>query len=187
MLISFYANCWAQKRAVALLFGQLNFTIYLYDFCVICDVASFDRTSKQRYVIECVCAWKTRDKKHKTMTNEWIDYSENTSLLLRTPSSFNSKGPSVKNVLTSNQNASLISMNQQFNTKMGIKSFQNLNNNSITINQYNLMNKFQKPSRGMCNYLFSVLCYVSIWISFWLFAAVFRLPCVARSLRRFIS
>lgn len=94
------------------------------------------------------------------MTNEWIDYSENTSLLLRTPSSFNTKGPSVKNVLTSNQNASLISMNQQFNTKMGIKSFQSLNNNSITINQYNLMNKFQKPSRGMCNYLFSVLCFV---------------------------
>lgn len=94
------------------------------------------------------------------MTNEWIDYSENTSLLLRAPPSFSSKSPSIKNVLTSNANASLISMNQPFNTKMGIKSFQNLNNNSITINQYNLMNKFQKPSRGMCNCAYKKFVYL---------------------------
>lgn len=94
------------------------------------------------------------------MTNEWIDYSENTSLLLRTPSTTQlTKNPSIKNVLNSNTNASLISMNQPFNTKMGIKSFQNLNNNSITINQYNLMNKFQKPSRGMSVMKISI-CFV---------------------------
>jgi hypothetical protein len=96
----------------------------------------------------------------KKMTNEWIDYSENTSLLLRTPSTTQlTKNPSIKNVLNSNTNASLISMNQPFNTKMGIKSFQNLNNNSITINQYNLMNKFQKPSRGMSVMKISI-CFV---------------------------
>jgi hypothetical protein len=101
------------------------------------------------------------------MTNEWIDYSENTSLLLRTPpATLSTKSPSIKNVLTSNTNASLISMNQPFNTKMGIKSFQNLNNNSITINQYNLMNKFQKPSRGMSVTLISIFCSPHSFVSF---------------------
>lgn len=85
---------------------------------------------------------------HK-MTNEWIDYAENVHV--RTPFKY----PSNNNSLITNNNSFLTSNMhhqppQQFYNKMGIKPFNNNlnNNNSSALNQYSLMNKFQKPSRG---------------------------------------
>lgn len=85
---------------------------------------------------------------HK-MTNEWIDYAENVHV--RTPFKY----PSNNNSLITNNNSFLTTNMhhqppQQFYNKMGIKPFNsNLNNNnSSALNQYSLMNKFQKPSRG---------------------------------------
>jgi hypothetical protein len=84
---------------------------------------------------------------HK-MTNEWIDYAEN--IHLRTPFKY----PSNNNSLITNNNSNTYMTNgsmhqppQQYYNKMGIKPFNNNlnNNNSSTLNQYNLMNKFQKP------------------------------------------
>lgn len=92
---------------------------------------------------------------HK-MTNEWIDYAENVHI--RTPFKY----PTNNNSLLTNNNSFLTNGNnnnnnnnmhhqppQQFYNKMGIKPFNNnLNNNnnsSSALNQYNLMNKFQKP------------------------------------------
>lgn len=88
---------------------------------------------------------------HK-MTNEWIDYAENVHI--RTPFKY----PSNNNSLITNNNSFLTngSMHhqppQQLYNKMGIKPFNNNlnNNNSNTLNQYNLTNKFQKP-RGKLN------------------------------------
>lgn len=85
---------------------------------------------------------------HK-MTNEWIDYAENVH---RTPFKY----PSNNNSLITSNNNSFLTTNmhhqppQQFYNKMGIKTFNNNlnNNNSSALNQYSLMNKFQKPSRG---------------------------------------
>lgn len=84
------------------------------------------------------------------MTNEWIDYAENVHV--RTPFKY----PSNNNSLITNNNSFLTANNmhhqppQQFYNKMGIKPFNNNlnNNNSNALNQYSLMNKFQKPSRG---------------------------------------
>jgi hypothetical protein len=89
---------------------------------------------------------------HK-MTNEWIDYAENVHIRT-TPFKY----PSNNNSLLTNNNSFLTNGNmhhhqppQQFYNKMGIKPFNNNlnnnnnNNNSSTLNQYNLMNKFQKP------------------------------------------
>lgn len=83
------------------------------------------------------------------MTNEWIDYAENVHV--RTPFKY----PSNNNSLITNNNSFLTNGNmhhhqspQQFYNKMGIKPFNNNlnnNNNNSTLNQYNLMNKFQKP------------------------------------------
>ncbi|XP_070505768.1 ETS-like protein pointed isoform X2 [Chironomus tepperi] len=83
------------------------------------------------------------------MTNEWIDYAENVHI--RTPFKY----PSNNNSLITNNNSFLTNGNmhhqqspQQFYNKMGIKPFNNNlnnNNNNSTLNQYNLMNKFQKP------------------------------------------
>lgn len=85
---------------------------------------------------------------HK-MTNEWIDYAENVHV--RTPFKY----PSNNNSLITNNNSFLTTNMhhqppQQFYNKMGIKPFNNNlnNNNSNALNQYSLMNKFQKPSRG---------------------------------------
>ena len=85
---------------------------------------------------------------HK-MTNEWIDYAENVQV--RTPFKY----PSNNNSLITNNNSFLTTNMhhqppQQFYNKMGIKPFNNNlnNNNSNALNQYSLMNKFQKPSRG---------------------------------------
>lgn len=85
---------------------------------------------------------------HK-MTNEWIDYAENVHA--RTPFKY----PSNNNSLLTNNNSFLTTNMhhqppQQFYNKMGIKPFNNNlnNNNSNALNQYSLMNKFQKPSRG---------------------------------------
>lgn len=83
------------------------------------------------------------------MTNEWIDYAENVHA--RTPFKY----PSNNNSLNTNNNSFLTTNmhhqpQQQFYNKMGIKTFNNNlnNNNSNALNQYSLMNKFQKPSRG---------------------------------------
>lgn len=83
------------------------------------------------------------------MTNEWIDYAENVHV--RTPFKY----PSNNNSLITNNNSFLTTNMhhqppQQFYNKMGIKPFNNNlnNNNSNALNQYSLMNKFQKPSRG---------------------------------------
>jgi len=97
---------------------------------------------------------------HK-MTNEWIDYAENVHT--RTPFKY----PATSNnnsLIANNNNNSFIATNgsagimhnhqqhtpQQFYNKMGIKPFNNLNNNNNNnaLNQYNLMSKFHKPSRG---------------------------------------
>lgn len=85
---------------------------------------------------------------HK-MTNEWIDYAENVHV--RTPFKY----PSNNNSLITNNNSFLTTNMhhqppQQFYNKMGIKPFNNNlnNNNGNALNQYSLMNKLQKPSRG---------------------------------------
>lgn len=86
---------------------------------------------------------------HK-MTNEWIDYAENVHT--RTPFKY----PSNNNSLLTNNNSFLTNGNmqhqapQQFYNKIGIKPFNNNlnNNNSNAQNQYSLLNKYQKPSRG---------------------------------------
>lgn len=85
---------------------------------------------------------------HK-MTNEWIDYAENVHV--RTPFKY----PANTNSLITNNNSFLTTNmhhqpQQQFYNKMGIKPFNNNlnNNNSNALNQYSLVNKFQKPSRG---------------------------------------
>jgi hypothetical protein len=83
------------------------------------------------------------------MTNEWIDYAENVHV--RTPFKY----PSNNNSLITNNNSFLTTNMhhqppQQFFNKTGIKPFNNNlnNNNGSALNQYSLMNKFQKPSRG---------------------------------------
>lgn len=85
----------------------------------------------------------------RKMTNEWIDYAENVHV--RTPFKY----PANNNSLITNNNSFLTTNMhhqppQQFYNKMGIKPFNNNlnNNNSNALNQYSLVNKFQKPSRG---------------------------------------
>lgn len=104
---------------------------------------------------------------HK-MTNEWIDYAENVQV--RTPFKY----PSNNNSLITNNNSFLTTNMhhqppQQFYNKMGIKPFNNNlnNNNSNALNQYSLMNKFQKPSRGELKFQSNATCprRLLIWLA----------------------
>lgn len=91
---------------------------------------------------------------HYKMTNEWIDYAENVNI--RTPFKYPSNNNSL--LINNNSNSYITNVNmhhqpssQQFyNGKMKPFNSNLNNNNSSTLNQYNLMNKFLKP-RGKCN------------------------------------
>lgn len=94
---------------------------------------------------------------HYKMTNEWIDYAENVNsrASFKYPSNNNSllinNNNHNSNSYITNGNMHHQQPSQQFySSKMKPFNSNLNNNNSSTLNQYNLMNKFLKP-RGKCH------------------------------------
>jgi hypothetical protein len=91
---------------------------------------------------------------HYKMTNEWIDYAENvhSRMPFKYPSSNNNSlliNNNSNSFLTNGNMHHQTSTQQFYSNKMKAYNSNLNNNNSSTLNQYNLMNKFLKP-RGKC-------------------------------------
>ena len=93
---------------------------------------------------------------HYKMTNEWIDYAENVNsrASFKYPSNNNSllinNNNHNSNSYITNGNMHHQPSQQFYSSKMKPFNSNLNNNNSNTLNQYNLMNKFLKP-RGKCH------------------------------------
>ena len=93
---------------------------------------------------------------HYKMTNEWIDYAENVNsrASFKYPSNNNSllinNNNHNSNSYITNGNMHHQPSQQFYSSKMKPFNSNLNNNNSNTLNQYNLMNKFLKP-RAKCH------------------------------------